>query len=63
MTGKPYVELDQVSTTDETVKMDRNTQIAQGIDAVNQKLVGCYDAEHPSTCNITTGANYAQYAP
>ena len=63
VTGTPYVELDQVSTTDETVKIDRNTQIAQGIDAVNQKLVGCYDAEHPSTCNITTGANYAQYAP
>jgi hypothetical protein len=63
VSGQHYVGLDQVSTTDETVKVDRNTQIAQGMDAVNQKLVGCYDADHPSTCNITTGANYAQYTP
>ena len=63
VTGTHYAGLDQVLTTDETVKVDRNTQIAQGMDAVNQKLVGCYDAEHTSTCNITTGANYAQYTP
>jgi hypothetical protein len=62
VSGPHYVGLDQVSTTDENGR-DRNTMIAQGMDAVNQKLVGCYDADHPTTCNITTGANYAQYAP
>jgi len=62
VSGPHYVGLDQVTTTDENAR-DRNTMIAQGMDAVNQKLVGCYDAAHPSTCNIGTGANYTQYAP
>jgi hypothetical protein len=62
VSGQHYVGIDQVSTTDENAR-DRNVLIAQGMDAVNQKLVGCYDADHPQTCNITTGANYAQYAP
>ena len=62
VSGPHYVGLDQVATTDETAR-DRNVLIAQGIDVVNQKLVGCYDAAHPSTCNIGTGANYTQYAP
>ena len=62
VSGQHYVGLDQVATTDETAR-DRNVLIAQGMDAVSQKLVGCYDEEHPRTCNITTGANYAQYTP
>ena len=62
VSGSHYVGLDQVTTTDETAR-DRNTMIAQGMDAVSQKLVGCYDADHPRTCNITTGANYTQYTP
>lgn len=62
VSGQHYVGLDQVVTTDETAR-DRNVLIAQGMDAVSQKLVGCYDEEHPRTCNITTGANYAQYTP
>jgi ribosomal 50S subunit-associated protein YjgA (DUF615 family) len=62
VSGQHYVGLDQVSTTDENAR-DRNVLIAQGIDAVNQKITGCYDADHPRTCNITTGANYAQYTP
>lgn len=62
VSGAHYVGLDQTVTTDENGR-DRNTMIAQGVDAVNQKLVGCYDAEHPTTCNITTGLNYTQYTP
>jgi len=62
VSGQHYVGVDNVSTTDETAR-DRNVLIAQGMDVVNQKLVGCYDADHPRTCNITTGANYTQYAP
>jgi len=62
VTGQHYVGLDNTQTTDSNGR-DRNVLIAQGMDAVNQKLVGCYDADHPRTCNITTGANYAQYAP
>jgi len=57
-----YVGLDNTQTTDSDER-DRNVLIAQGMDAVNQKLVGCYDDAHPKTCNITTGANYAQYTP
>ena len=63
VSGVHYIGLDQTQSTDETVKMDRNTQISQGMDAVSQKLIGCYDEDHPRTCNITTGANYAQYTP
>ena len=61
-TGIHYVGLDQTQTTDENGR-NRNTLIAQGMDAVSQKLIGCYDEDHPRTCNITTGANYAQYTP
>ncbi len=57
-----YVGLDNTQTTDSNGR-DRNVLIAQGMDVVNQKLVGCYDADHPRTCNITTGVNYAQYTP
>jgi len=62
VSGTHYVGLDNTQTTDETGR-DRNTMISQGMDAVSQKLVGCYDEDHPRTCNITTGANYAQYTP
>ncbi|MGI0027940.1 MAG: hypothetical protein ACREAD_08895 [Nitrosopumilaceae archaeon] len=62
VTGQHYVGLDNTQTTDSNGR-DRNVLIAQGMDAVNQKIVGCYDADHPRTCNITTGANYAQYTP
>ncbi len=62
VTGSHYVGIDQVSTTDETAR-DRNVLIAQGMDAVNQKIVGCYDADHPRTCDITSGVKYAQYTP
>jgi hypothetical protein len=62
VSGVHYVGLDQTQTTDENGR-NRNTMIAQGMDTVSQKLVGCYDADHPRTCNITTGANYAQYTP
>jgi hypothetical protein len=37
VTGSHYVGLNQTSTTDETVNLHRNTAIAQGQDAVNQK--------------------------
>ena len=62
VSGVHYVGLDQTQSTDENGR-DRNSMIAQGMDAINQKLVGCYDEAHPSTCNITTGVNYAQYTP
>ena len=62
VSGQHYVGLDNTTTTDENGR-NRNVLIAQGMDAVNQKIVGCYDADHPRTCNITTGINYAQYAP
>ena len=62
VSGSHYVGLDQTQTTDENGR-DRNVLIAQGMDVVNQKIVGCYDEDHPRTCNITTGANYAQYTP
>ena len=62
VTGQHYVGIDNTQTTD-TNGRDRNAMIAQGIEVVSQKLVGCYDADHPKTCNITTGANYAQYTP
>ena len=57
-----YIGLDNTQTTDSNGR-DRNVLIAQGMDAVSQKLVGCYDEDHPRTCNITTGANYEQYTP
>jgi hypothetical protein len=60
--GAKYVGIDNTQTTDENAR-DRNVLIAQGMDAVNQKIVGCYDADHPRTCNIGSGAAYAQYAP
>ena len=59
VSGQHYVGLDNTQTTDSNGR-DRNVLIAQGMDAVNQKIAGCYDAAHPSTCNIATGANYAQ---
>lgn len=62
VSGQHYVGLDNTQTTDSNGR-DRNVLIAQGMDAVNQKLVGCYDEDHPRTCNITTGANYTQYTP
>lgn len=62
VSGQHYVGLDNTQTTDSNGR-DRNVLIAQGMDAVNQKVVGCYDAEHPRTCNIGSGAAYAQYAP
>ncbi|MBI1828262.1 MAG: hypothetical protein HY222_04005 [Thaumarchaeota archaeon] len=60
--GAKYVGIDNTQTTDSNGR-DRNVLIAEGRDAVNQKIVGCYDAEHPRTCNIGSGAAYAQYAP
>jgi hypothetical protein len=60
--GAKYVGIDNTQTTDSNGR-DRNVLIAEGRDAVNQKIVGCYDAEHPRTCNISSGAAYAQYAP
>jgi hypothetical protein len=62
VSGQHYVGLDNTQTTDSNGR-DRNVLIAEGRDAVNQKIVGCYDAEHPRTCNIGSGAAYAQYAP
>jgi hypothetical protein len=60
--GPHYVGLDNTQTTDSNGR-DRNVMIHQGMDAVNQKIVGCYDAAHPRTCNIGSGASYPQYAP
>jgi hypothetical protein len=60
--GAHYVGIDNTVTTDSNGR-DRNAMIQQGIETVDQKLVGCYDAAHPTTCSITSGANYAQYAP
>ena len=62
VSGSHYVGLDNTQTTDSDGR-DRNVLIAQGMDTVNQKIAGCYDSAHPSICNITTGANYAQYMP
>ncbi len=62
VTGSHYVGIDQVSTTDENGR-DRNAEIAKNVQVVDQKIVGCYDADHPRTCNITSGANYVQYTP
>ena len=61
-TGQHYVGIDNTQTTD-TNGRDRNVMIQEGIQAVNLKIVGCYDADHPRTCNIGSGANYTQYAP
>ncbi len=61
-TGQHYVGIDNTQTTDSNGR-DRNVMIQAGIEAVNLKIVGCYDADHPRTCNIGSGANYAQYAP
>jgi len=61
-TGQHYVGIDNTQTTDSNGR-DRNVMIQEGIDTVNQKIVGCYDADHPRTCNITSGAKYVQYAP
>ncbi len=60
--GSHYVGIDNTQTTD-TNGRDRNVLIQQGIEVVNQKIAGCYDAAHPRTCNVGSGANYAQYAP
>ncbi|TLX67765.1 MAG: hypothetical protein E6L02_02320 [Thaumarchaeota archaeon] len=57
-----YVGIDNTQTTDSNGR-DRNVMIQEGIDTINQKIVGCYDADHPKTCNITSGAKYVQYAP
>lgn len=62
VTGQHYTGLDNTQTTDENGR-DRNVLIQQGMDTINQKIVGCYDADHPRICNITSGANYTQYAP
>jgi predicted transcriptional regulator len=61
-TGQHYVGIDNTQTTDSNGR-DRNVMIQEGITAVSQKIVGCYDADHPRTCNIGSGANYTQYAP
>jgi len=61
-TGQHYVGIDNTQTTDSNGR-DRNVMIQEGIQAVSQKIVGCYDADHPRTCNIGSGANYTQYAP
>ena len=61
-TGQHYVGIDNTQTTDSNGR-DRNVMIQAGIEAVNLKIVGCYDADHPRTCNITSGAKYVQYAP
>jgi hypothetical protein len=60
--GGHYAGIDNTQTTDQNGR-DRNVMIQQGIEAVSQKIVGCYDADHPRTCDITSGANYTQYAP
>ena len=57
-----YVGIDNTQTTDSNGR-DRNVMIQEGIDAVNLKIVGCYDADHPRTCDITSGAKYVQYTP
>jgi len=61
-TGQHYVGIDNTQVTDSNGR-DRNVMIQEGITAVSQKIVGCYDADHPRTCNIGSGANYTQYAP
>src|SRR5207245_10856425 len=61
-TEQHYVGIDNTQTTDSNGR-DRNVMIQEGIDTINQKIVGCYDADHPKTCNITSGAKYVQYAP
>jgi len=61
-TGQHYIGIDNTQTTDSNGR-DRNVMIQEGIQAVSQKIVGCYDADHPRTCDITSGAKYAQYAP
>jgi len=62
VTGQHYIGIDNTQTTDSNGR-DRNVMIQEGIEAVNLKIVGCYDADNPRICNITSGANYAQYAP
>lgn len=60
--GGHYAGIDNTQTTD-TNGRNRNEMIQQGIEAVSMKIAGCYDADHPRTCDITSGAKYAQYAP
>ena len=62
VTGQHYVGIDNTQTTDSNGR-DRNVMIQEGIEAVNLKIAGCYDADHPRTCSITSGASYAQYSP
>lgn len=61
-TGQHYIGIDNTQTTDSNGR-DRNVMIQEGIEAVNLKIVGCYDADHPRTCDITSGAKYVQYTP
>jgi hypothetical protein len=60
--GPHYIGIDNTQTTD-TNGRDRNVLLQDGYNTMNQKLQGCYDADHPRTCDITSGAKYAQYMP